>query len=93
MNYIRKLGETLTSWLWVCWEVLTVNLHGVIGAVAQIIFACFVWPYVSYTVVGSTLDVQEWMFYTRYFRRALLGLSPYAAVSTLTDLLLTGNFI
>jgi hypothetical protein len=55
-------------------------------------FACFVWPYVSYAVDG-TLDVQEWMSYTRYFRNALLGLSSYTAVSTLTDLLLTGNFI
>lgn len=45
-----------------CWEVLTVNLHNVIGVVAQIIFACFVWPYVSYTVGDGTLDVQERIF-------------------------------
>ena len=68
-------------------------LHGVIGVVIQIIFASFVWPYGSYTVFDGTLDVQELMFYTRYFSNALLGVSSYAAVSTLTDLLLTGNFI
>jgi hypothetical protein len=46
-----------------CWEILTVNLHGVIGVVVQIIFACFVWPYVSYSVVDGSLDVQERMFH------------------------------